>query len=56
MHNSDDLSVPQMQVLVLVAHGMTFDEIADTLCYSHKTLAGVMTRLVARLSTNIPIM
>ncbi len=55
MDISADLTVSQMQVLILVSHGMTFDEDAGTLHYSPKTLAGIMTRLIARLGASLPI-
>lgn len=46
----DDLNASQMSVLLLVADGLTFEEIADTLKYSHKTLSRILSRIEAKIS------
>jgi len=40
-----DMTAPQMHVLVLMAHGCTFDEIAETMCFSRQTLSRILYRI-----------
>ncbi len=43
----DNLSATQASILALMVDGLSFDEIADTLNYSHGTLARMLARIAS---------
>jgi two-component system NarL family response regulator len=44
-----DLTARQRQILTLIAQGMTYDEMAQTLCLSERTIRYHMEEIIQRL-------